>query len=136
MVAGSTWATPRRGGRRQRPSRPSTSSPSPASGSSSAPPICAARGTRDTFFYYLFPELAPATYFMEMDPGIANAEDSPLADEVASADWVLLTNFWAGWREPNTAMEYGSDAPNEVVRTQFCLVESFEDDLVLLYRRC
>ncbi len=90
----------------------------------------------DTFFYYLFPELTPATYFMEMDPGIANAEDSPLADEVASADWVLLTNFWAGWREPNTAMEYGSDAPNEVVRTQFCLVESFEDDLVLLYRRC
>ena len=90
----------------------------------------------DTFFYYLFPELTPATYFMEMDPGIANAEDSPLADEVASADWVLLTNFWAGWREPNTAMEYGSDAPNEVVRSQFCLVESFEDDLVLLYRRC
>ncbi|MGD9703141.1 MAG: glycosyltransferase family 39 protein [Acidimicrobiia bacterium] len=90
----------------------------------------------DTFFYYLFPELPPATYFMEMDPGIANADDSPLADEVASADWVLLTAFWAGWREPNTAMEYGPDAPNEVVRTQFCLVESFEDDLVLLYKRC
>ena len=90
----------------------------------------------DTFFYYLFPELTPATYFMEMDPGIANAEGSSLADDVASADWVLLTAFWAGWREPNTAMDYGSDAPNEVVRNEFCLVESFEDDLVLLYRRC
>jgi hypothetical protein len=73
---------------------------------------------------------------MEMDPGIANAEGSPLADEVASADWVLLTSFWAGWREPNTAMDFGSDAPNEVVRTQFCLVRSYENGLVELYHRC
>jgi hypothetical protein len=90
----------------------------------------------DTFFYYLFPELPPSTYFMEMDPGIANAEGSPLAGEVASADWVLLTGFWAGWREPNTSMDFGPDAPNEVVRTQFCLVQSFENDLVQLYHRC
>jgi hypothetical protein len=90
----------------------------------------------DTFFYYLFPELPPATQFMEMDPGNANAEDSPLADEVASADWVLLTSFWAGWREPNTAMDYGSDAPNEVVRSEFCLFQEFENGLVDLYHRC
>ena len=90
----------------------------------------------DTFFYYLFPELPPATQFMEMDPGIADAVGSPLADEVASADWVLLTSFWAGWREPNTAMDFGPDAPNEVVRTQFCLVESYENGLVDLYHKC
>ena len=90
----------------------------------------------DTFFYYLFPELPPATQFMEMDPGIANAEGSPLAGEVASADWVLLTSFWAGWREPNTAMDYGSDAPNQVVDSQFCLVQSYENGLVELYHKC
>jgi 4-amino-4-deoxy-L-arabinose transferase-like glycosyltransferase len=90
----------------------------------------------DTFFYYMFPELPPATQFMEMDPGIADAPGSPLADEVAGSDWVLLTAFWAGWREPNTAMNFGPDAPNEVVRSKFCLVQSFENDLVLLYHRC
>ena len=31
----------------------------------------------------LFPEAEPATYYIEMDPGIANAEDSGLAEEVA-----------------------------------------------------
>ena len=59
----------------------------------------------------MFPELEPATYFIEMDPGLANDEGSSLAADVASADWVLLTGFWDGWNEPNTSMEYGSDAP-------------------------
>ena len=90
----------------------------------------------DTFFYYLFPELTPATYFMEMDPGLANAEGSRMTDDLRSADWVLLTNFWSGWREPNTSMEPGPDTPNEVLRDEFCLVESFEGDQVMLYRRC
>jgi 4-amino-4-deoxy-L-arabinose transferase-like glycosyltransferase len=90
----------------------------------------------DTFFYWMFPELDPATYYLEMDPGLANAEDSGLADDVAGADWVILTGFWNGWREPNSSMEYGSDAPNRVIEEQFCEVASFEDDLVLLYRRC
>ena len=27
----------------------------------------------DAFFYYMFPELTPSTYFIEMDPGLANA---------------------------------------------------------------
>ena len=30
-------------------------------------------------------------------------EGSSLADDVASADWVLLTNFWTGWYEPNAS---------------------------------
>ncbi len=40
----------------------------------------------DAYFYFLFPEAVPATRYIEMDPGIANAPDSGLADEVASAD--------------------------------------------------
>ena len=65
----------------------------------------------DVFIYWLFPELEPATYYIEMDPGLANAEGSSLADDVASADWVILTGLWDGWMEPNSSMEFGSDAP-------------------------
>jgi len=90
----------------------------------------------DAFFYYLFPELTPATYFIEMDPGLANAADSPLASEVASSDWVILTGFWDGWREPNSSMDFGSDAPNQVLEKDFCLVRSYEDGLVRLFHRC
>ena len=90
----------------------------------------------DAVFYYLFPELTPATYFIEMDPGLADAPGSRLADDVASADWVLLTNFWTGWYEPNASSEFGSTAPNRVVAERFCLVGNYEDALVLLYRRC
>jgi hypothetical protein len=90
----------------------------------------------DLVAYWMFPELEPATYFLEMDPGLANAEDSGLDDDVASADWVLLTGFWDGWREPNTSVEYGSDAPNQVIRDHFCEAGSYEDGLVVLYRRC
>ena len=90
----------------------------------------------DAIAYWMFPELEPATYYIEMDPGLANADDSSLAADVASADWVLLTGFWDGWYEPNTSIDYGSDAPNQVVRDDFCEVGSYEDALVVLYRRC
>ena len=66
----------------------------------------------DVFIYWLFPELDPATYYIEMDPGLANAEGSSLAGDVASADWVILTGLWDGWMEPNSSMDFGSDAPN------------------------
>ena len=90
----------------------------------------------DVFFYWMFPELEPATYFIEMDPGLANEEGSSLAGDVASADWVILTGFWNGWREPNTSMDFGSDAPNQVISSEFCEVGSFEEGLILLYHRC
>ncbi|MCY7298235.1 MAG: hypothetical protein LH616_03365, partial [Ilumatobacteraceae bacterium] len=50
----------------------------------------------DAAFYYLFPELTPATFYIEMDPGLADQEGSSLAEDVASADWLVLTNFWTG----------------------------------------
>ena len=89
----------------------------------------------DVFFYHLFPDLHPATYYIEMDPGLAN-EDPRLARDVASADWLILTRFWSGWIEPNTSIEFGSDAPNAVVEDNFCLVKSYQHDLVRLLRRC
>ena len=100
----------------------------------------------DVMFYYFFPELTPATYYIEMDPGLADEEGSSLASDVASADWLILTNFWTGWNEPNSSSIRGSDAPNQVVADQFCLVQQYpkmpdpnfpsSDSLILLYRRC
>ncbi len=89
----------------------------------------------DVFFYHLFPELKPSTYFIEMDPGMAN-EDPRLAEDVASSDWLILTRFWSGWIEPNTSIHFGSDRPNQIVEESFCLVESYQNDLVRLFRRC
>ena len=53
-----------------------------------------------------------------------------------SADWLILTNFWTGWFEPNASIEFGSDAPNQVVADNFCLEGNYLDALVLLYHRC
>ena len=90
----------------------------------------------DVVFYWMFPELDPATYFIEMDPGLANAPGSRLADDLATADWVILTSFWAGWREPNSSMDFGSDKPNRVLDRYFCPYAAYQDGLVRLYYRC
>lgn len=89
----------------------------------------------DAYFYFLFPEATPATYYIEMDPGIANAEDSGLADEVASADWLILSHVWDPWDEPNDSRLLGSDAPNQVVRDHFCALGD-PDAYYVLYERC
>lgn len=90
----------------------------------------------DAFFYFLFPELDPATYFIEMDPGLANREGSRLADDVASADWLILTRFWSQWIEPNDSIVFGSDVPNQIVEERFCLRGSYQVDLARIYERC
>ena len=90
----------------------------------------------DTYIYWLYDELEPATYFIEMDPGLADAEGSGLAEDVASADFVVLTNTWSGWIEPNDSAVSRSQEANQVIADQFCLVESYNTNLVLLFERC
>lgn len=90
----------------------------------------------DVFFHHLFPDLDPATYYIEMDPGLANTEGSSLPDDVASADWLILTRFWSGWIEPNTSIVFGPDDANVVVEEQFCLRGSYQRDLIRLYEKC
>ena len=102
----------------------------------------------DVMFYWMFPELKPATYYIEMDPGLADKAGSRLAADVRSADWLILTNFWTGWHENNASDHYGSKVPNHVVATDFCLVRKYGHRQVplgvdfymrpeiILYRRC
>lgn len=93
----------------------------------------------DAYIYYLFPELTPATRYIEMDPGVANAPGSGLAEEVAGADWLVLSHVWDNWSEPNDARKFGPDEPNRVVARRFCRVGSYASKgttYFLLYRRC
>jgi hypothetical protein len=90
----------------------------------------------DVSIYFLFDELLPATQYIEMDPGLADTEGSGLADDIATADVLVLTNIWTGWHEPNASDDHLSDEANQAVAGNFCLVERYEDNLVLLYQRC
>lgn len=90
----------------------------------------------DTYVYWLFSELEPGTYFIEMDPGLADAENSGMDAEIAAADFVVLTNTWGGWTEPNASVEFGSPEHNQAVADHHCLIGSYETNLVLLFQRC
>ncbi len=90
----------------------------------------------DTYVYWLFPELVPATYFIEMDPGLADAEGSGMAADIASADFEVLTNTWTGWSEPNGSADFGSPEHSQAVADNFCLVGNYDTNLVLLFVRC
>jgi hypothetical protein len=97
----------------------------------------------EAFLYYLLPDLVPGTRYIEMDPGVANAPDSGLADEIAAADVVILSTIRDDWNEPNDSLRFGPDEPNQVLARDFCLVGSFGIDpfdpdrgLYELYTRC
>jgi hypothetical protein len=95
----------------------------------------------EAFLYYLLPELPPATHYIEMDPGVANAPDSGLAEEVAAADIVILSSIRDDWDEPNDSRKIGSDAPNRALARHFCQFGSYGDGLFgrglyELYVRC
>ena len=79
----------------------------------------------DAYLYYLLPDATPGTRYIEMDPGMANAPDSGLADEVAASDWLILSHVWDAWDEPNDSRLNGSNEPNEVVERDFCPVGDY-----------
>jgi hypothetical protein len=89
----------------------------------------------DAFFYYLLPQLTPGTQYIEMDPDLANAPDSGLANEINHADLLILSSAEDYFREPNDSSKYGPNAPNVVVHREFCLVGSFGSHYKL-YRHC
>ena len=73
----------------------------------------------DTYIYYLEPQLVPATYFLEMNPGSANAPHSRLAADIATADWIVLNRRWDFINESNASIRFGSSDPIRVVHEQF-----------------
>ncbi len=97
----------------------------------------------EAFLYFLLPDLVPGTRYIEMDPGVANAPDSELADELAVADVVILSTIRDDWNEPNDARKLGPSAPNQVLARHFCRagrfgISPFDPDrgLYEVYLRC
>jgi hypothetical protein len=79
---------------------------------------------RDAFFYYLFPELVPGTRYIEMDPVLADGEDSALPGELMKNDWLVLSSAWNDWTEPNESANGRSQAANKVVAADYCPVRT------------
>jgi len=73
----------------------------------------------DAFLYYLFPDYPPATRYIVLDPGAANATDSTLAAELPQAGALLLSDNDILWQEQNHSEDPGPDAPNQVVKRLF-----------------
>jgi hypothetical protein len=84
----------------------------------------------EAFFYFLLPQLEPGTKYIEMDPGMANADDSGLADELRHSDVVILSTLYDNWSEENTSRDFGSNEPNEVLDEDYCLFKKYgvQDD--------
>jgi hypothetical protein len=89
----------------------------------------------DSWIYYAFPDLVPATYYIEMDPGVADRRGSGLADDLASADVALLASMWDTWTEPNDSRHKGSNETLDVLERDFCRQASY-DDLFEVWIRC
>ncbi len=89
----------------------------------------------DAYLYYMLPDLVPATYYIEMDPGVANAKGSRMASDLESADVVILSGIWEDWEEPNNSRNVGSDASQKVLARDFCHVGTYLG-LYQLYRKC
>jgi hypothetical protein len=89
----------------------------------------------DTWIYHMLPQLRPASYFLEMNPGSANAPGSRLARDVASADWLVLNRARDLIWEPNRSSEFGPDEPNKVVQKDFDLWRTYGPYLVLRNKR-
>ena len=86
----------------------------------------------ETFLYFLLPDLVPASRHLEMNPGLANRDGGPLADELHDADLLVLTDRFDGWSEPNASVEPGSPEPARVVAERFCPAWAAERHQILV----
>ena len=89
----------------------------------------------DAYLYYMLPDLVPGTYYIEMDPGMANTDDSGLDQQLASSDVAILSSIWDNWSEPNDSRKTGSAKARQVLARDFCHVGTYHG-LYQLYRKC
>ena len=78
----------------------------------------------DTFIYFLLPHLTPGSYYLEMNPGVANGQGSQLADDLQRDQFLILTGRYDAMFDPDPSTRTGPRQPNEVVARQFHLVDS------------
>src|SRR5207244_401295 len=93
----------------------------------------------DSVFYYLLPKLKPATRYIYTNPATTLYDAREWADDVKSADVLILDDEWSHWNEPNDSVKYGPNLPNEIVRRDFCpvpLAHRHATSLYHVYVRC
>jgi hypothetical protein len=73
----------------------------------------------DTFIYFLLPNLTPGSYYLEMNPGVANGKNSQLASDLRRDEFLVLTGQYDSMFDPDASTRTGSNVPNEVVHAQF-----------------
>ena len=73
----------------------------------------------DTFIYFLLPQLNPGSYYLEMNPGVANGSGSTLANDLRQDDFLILSSRYDSLYDPDPATRTGPNTPNEVVQTHF-----------------
>ncbi len=62
----------------------------------------------DTFLYHLLPELTPASYFLEMNPGTADRPGSRLKGDISTADVIVVTTRYDDWAALSRSATQGS----------------------------
>ncbi len=88
----------------------------------------------DSFILHLFPKLKPSIYYIEMAAAVSNRPGTPLSDNLAHADFALLSSQYDDWNEPNTSSIAGSSEPLEVLKRDFCVI--LDRNPYRLYGRC
>lgn len=76
----------------------------------------------DTYLYFLFPKLKPGSFYLEMEPDVANAPNSGLARQISHCKFLILTSLYNYWDEPNTSIVYRSSAANKIITKDFKLL--------------
>jgi hypothetical protein len=73
----------------------------------------------DTFIYFLLPDLDPGSYFLEMNPGVANGTGSRLSSDITSDRFLVLTSRWNTLAGASSVPPLGPDEPNRIVSSDF-----------------
>jgi hypothetical protein len=76
----------------------------------------------DTFIYYLLPQLTPGSYYLEMDPGVANGSSSQLARDLDQDQFLILDNRYDKFPDLDRSTRFGPREPNAIVKSQFVKV--------------
>jgi hypothetical protein len=73
----------------------------------------------DTYLYFLAPRFAPSTYYLEMNPGVANGVGSRLADDLRHTDFVVLDPRYDRNGREGDAGRPRSTAASQVLAQEF-----------------
>ena len=65
----------------------------------------------DTDFYYLLPQLRPSSFYLEIEPGVANV-GTGLATDLQRTDLVITSSVYLSVYEPNETQRSRSQAAN------------------------